>query len=250
MAQYGFGTGILTGIRTDTSGVNTPIQFGAFQGVAVEFGGDQKELYDVHQYPLDTARGKTKITGKAKVAKIYARMYNELFFAQTLSSGATKYAWNESATLGTGAASYTVANAGSTPLVDEGVFHASDLSQLIPVSSAPGSGQYTFVASTGVYTFSTFEASLGILFNYTYHVATGFTISGSNPLMGTTPRFQAVLSMNTRPVGTNQTVLKLFACTSTRLTFPTSIDDYSISDLDFSAYAADNGQVFEWSTAE
>ncbi len=245
--EFGFGTGVLTGLRTDLAGIQVPVQFGAFQGVQVEFGGDTKMLYATGQYPLDTARGKVKISAKAKVANINAQMYNELFFGQTVTPGSTKYKWNEFATLGTGAASYTVTFATSVPLTDQGVFYGRV--QFTPVSSGPSSGQYTFDASSGVYTFGTDSANLPIFFNYTYLSASGYTIDSGNPLMGTTPRFQATLFQQS-PHDTKQIVLILYACVSSRLTFPTSIDDYVIQDLDFDAFEADSGQVFSWSTAE
>jgi len=245
--EFGFGSGVLTGLRTDTAGVNTPVRFGALQDVNVEFTGDIKELFATQQYPIDVARGKTKITGKAKVAEIKAQMYNELFFGETLSSGSLKFAWNESTTLGTGAASYTVSFAGSTPLVDQGVFYVANGNQLTPVSSGPStSGQYAFVPSTGVYSFSTFDASTGVLVNYTYHVSTGFNIGGINPLMGNTPQFQATLMQQFE---NNQVVLVLYKCVSSRLTFPTRIDDYVIQDLDFSAFANAAGNVFSWNSS-
>lgn len=244
--EFGFGSGIMTGLRTDTTGTNTPQRFGALQSVSIEFAGDTKQLFSTYQYPVDSARGKTKITGKAKVAEIKGSMYNELFFGQTLTSGQTKYAFNESTTLGTGAASYTVSNSGSTPLADQGVFFASNGNQLSQVSSAPGSGQYTFVASTGVYAFSTHSAGLGMMFNYTYTVTTGYNISGASLLMGNTPRFQVTLFQQFE---NNQIVLTLYACVSNRLTFPTTIDDYVYQDLDFDAFANSAGQTFNWSTA-
>lgn len=244
--EFGFGTGILTGVRTDTSGTNTPLRFGALQGAAVEFNGDTKELFSTYQYPIDTARGKTKITGKVKVAEIKGSMYNDLFFGQTLAAGQTKYAFNESTTLGTGAASYTVSNSGSTPLTDQGVFFGSNGNQLAAVSSAPGSGQYTFNAATGVYTFSTHSASLGMLFNYTYTVSSGYNISGASLLMGNTPRFQATLFQR---YNNQDIVLTLYACVSSRFTFPTTLDDYTYQDLDFSAFADSAGRTFNFSTA-
>lgn len=244
--EFGFGSGILTGLRTDTSGVNTPIRFGALQNVAIEFSGDTKELHATQQFPIDAARGKTKITGKAKVAEIKGAMYNELFFGQVLTTGQLKYAYNESSTLGTGAASYTVANSASTPLVDQGVFYASSLNQLTAVSSAPIAGQYTFVASTGVYSFAAGDALAAMLFNYTYHVAAGVNISGTNLLMGTTPRFKATLFQQYEG---NQVILVLNQCVSSRLTFPTALDDYVMADLDFSAYQDSSGQVFSWNLA-
>lgn len=243
--EFGFGSGILTGTRTDVNDY-TPIRFGALQDVSVEFNGETKELFSTQQFPIDTARGKTKISGKAKVAQIFGRMYNDLFFGQTLASGQTKYAYNESATLGTGAAVYTVANSASTPLTDQGVFYAVTGNQFIGVATSPGSGQYTFNAATGVYGFSTFDASQGVLFNYLYTVTTGYNIVGGNPLMGTTPRFSCTLFQQYEG---NQAVLQLYACVSNRLSFPTRIDDYTIVDLDFNAYANAAGNVFDWSTA-
>lgn len=243
--EFGFGSGILTGLRTDTTGTRTPQRFGALQDVAVEFSGDTKELFATNQYPIDVARGKVKITGKAKVAEIKGAMYNELFFGETLSTGQLKYAYNESTTLGTGAASYTVSNSGSTPLVDQGVFYATNLNQLSAVSSSPGSGQYSF-SSTGVYAFSTFEASLGVLVNYTYHVSSGVNIAIGNPLMGNTPTFSMTLFQQFEG---NQIVLLLYKCVSNRLSFPTRIDDYVIQDLDFNAFANSAGNVGLWNTA-
>ncbi len=244
--QFGFGTGVLTGLRLDTAGTPSVVNLGAFQGVQIEFGGDTKMLYATGQYPLDTARGKVKISGKAKTANINGRMYNELFFGQTLSGGSTKFKWNELATLGTGAASYTVALV-STPMTDQGVFQGRQ--QYIQVSASPTAGEYTFVASTGVYSFGTISAGLVLKFNYTWTATSGYTITSDNPLMGTTPRFKVVL-FDQMAHDTKQTVLTLFACVSNRLTFPTSIDDYVISDLDFDAFEADDGTVFAWSMNE
>lgn len=243
--EFGFGSGVLTGIRTDIFDL-TPVRFGALQNVDVMFEGEVKELFSFNQFPIDTARGKTKIQGKAKVAEIKARMYNDLFFGQTLSTTTSlRYAFNESTNLGTGAASYTVANAGSTPLTDQGVFYGSNGNQFVAVTGAPGLGQYTFTASTGVYAFSTFDASQGILVNYIYSVATGQSIALGNPLMGNTPRFKATLFQQFEG---NQVVLVLNACVSTRLTFPTRIDDYVIQDLDFSAFADASGNVGSWNS--
>jgi hypothetical protein len=176
-------------------------------------------------------------------------MYNDLFFGQTLSTGSTKYAFNESTTMGTAATAYTVANSGSTPLIDQGVFYATNQSQLDAVSASPGSGQYTFAPATGVYTFSTHTSGLGILVSYTYTMTTGFTVTGQNPLMGETPRFKTTLFQKS-PHSTQQIVLILNACVSNRLTFPTRIDDYTIQDLDFSAFADDSGVPYVWSASE
>lgn len=246
--EFGFGSGILTGVRNDTgvTGPQTPVRFGALQNVSIEFAGDIKELFATQQFPIDTARGKTKIQGKAKVAEIKGQMYNSIFFGQTLATGQTKYAYNESTTLNaTAATSYTVANSASTPLTDQGVFYSSNGNQFNVISSSPGSGQYTFNATTGVYAFSTFDLSVGVQINYTYQVATGYNIAIGNPFMGTTPQFQATLF---QPYEGYQVILTLYKCVSARLTFPTVQDDYVMQDIDFSAFANSAGNVGVWNT--
>lgn len=240
--EFGFGSGILTGTRTDIVG-GAPIRFGALQNVDIEFSGETKELYATNQYPIDTARGKTKVSGKAKVAEIKGHMYNDLFFGLTLNTGSTRYAWNESTTV---ASTYTVANAADPPLTDQGVFYGSNGNQLYPVTTTPTTGQYEFNASTGVYTWAAGDSGQQVLISYTYTSASvGYNIPITNPLMGNTPRFSVTLFQQFE---NNQIVLKLNACVSTRLTFPTRIDDYVLQDLDFGAFADAAGNVGNWST--
>ena len=250
MAEYGFGSGIMTGLRNDVVGVQTPWRLGALQDVTISFAGEQKELFSFNTFPVDSARGKTKIQGKAKFAEIKAQTYNSLFFGQTVTSGQLKFAFNETTTLGTVTPSYTVANSGSTPLTDQGVFYQSNGEQLQAVSSGASSGQYVFVPATGVYTFSTFDISAAISVNYTYAVTTGQTITGANPLMGTTPRFQTTLMQQYETTNglPNQIVLVLPNCVGTMLDFPTRVDDYVIQGFDFVAYAASSGIPFYWYT--
>jgi hypothetical protein len=260
---YEFGSGFLTGVRTDLGGTQTPRPFGTLQDVTIEFSGDIKELYGQLQYPVDTARGKTKISGKAKFAGIKAAMYNDIFFgpvsAQT--TGQLKFARNEAATLPSPALSYTVANASSVPLVDLGVFYASGSlsggvpgAQLTAVATAVPSvsATYHFNPATGVYSF--FSADQGNLFNinYTYKAATGQLLTLSNQPMGNTPTFQATFYQQyagSNPAPISQVVLVLNQCTSQRLTYPTRIDDYVIPEMDFSAFADGSGNIGTLSVA-
>jgi hypothetical protein len=245
--EFGFGAGFLTGVRNDSgaSSPATPRRFGALQDVTIEFSGDIKELFASQQFPIDVARGKTKITGKAKSAEIKGSEFNDIFFGQTLATGSLKYAYNESVASQTGAFSYTVANSGSTPLTDQGVFYVSNGNQLDAVSSGPAAGQYTWNAATGVYGFSAADANSSFFVDYLYHVSTGRSIAIGNPFMGTTPQFQATFFQQFEG---NQVVLVLNKCVSTRLTFPTRIDDYVIEEIDFSAFADNAGNVGSWNS--
>ena len=253
MSVFQFGSGVLTGTRTDLAGVQTPRRFGVLQDVSIDFAGDVKMLFGTNQYPVDTARGKTKIDGKAKFAALQASGYNDLFFGQTLATGQSKYAYNERTTLATttAAISYTVANSASTPLVDQGVFYGGTGTtagvQLTASSTASGSAVYAFNGSTGVYSFAGADSAAAVLVNYKYQVSTGFNIAINQQFMGTTPRFG--LTLFQRFEGTDM-VLDLFSATSSKLTYPTRIDDYVVSEMDFSAFANAADEVGIWNLAQ
>jgi len=391
--QYGFGSGVLYGIRNDISN-GTPTRFGTLQDVSIDFNGEIKELYGQQQYPVDTARGKTKIQGKAKFAQISGPEFNNLFFGATQTTGQKLSAFNEvqtvsattAQTISTAAAAISGANqitlatvaglydgmvtSGSTSIpagatitainaatsivtlsaaltgailintpltfsplslsssaantsgsptltftsttgvaagqiitsaaagfptgtvtvlsvtgtavtmsanstaaiasgssfsfanppsatpanggagvfdLDLGVLYAATGLPFTLVSGTPVlQGTYSVNLSTGVYSFSPNDQDVGVLLNYTYTVATGYKITSANLLMGSTPRFEAVF---TQTYNGNNLTLKLFACVSSKLTLPTKIDDYTINELDFMAYANAAGNVFELSTS-
>lgn len=106
--QFGFGSGILYGTRNDIAG-GSPVRFGALQDVSIDFDGEIKELYGQNQYALDAARGKTKITGKAKFAQISAAIFTNMFFGTSASAGQSLSAYNEPVTVGTSTTSTTSA---------------------------------------------------------------------------------------------------------------------------------------------
>ena len=310
--QFGFGAGLMYGIRTDLAG-QTPIRFGAMQDISIEFNGELKELYAQSQFAIDAARGKVKIMGKAKMAQISAVAFNTIFFGGTLNDGQTLSAYNEPAT--TPAAYTTVATSagsiiGATVLTFASVPGPVAAGQLVNDSTAPGAvapgtlvvsktgttvtidkpligavttadsinfytpvvpaNQATFSADLGVYYgasgtplsyttgaptlagtyteiggkyfFSNQDDAVNVLINYIYTVTTGYTLIAGNPFMGTTPKFMGVFSSTYEA---NSIVMQLYACVSTKLTMPTKIDDYTIPELDFSAYQNAAGQTVD-----
>jgi hypothetical protein len=251
MSMYAFGAGVLTGIRNDVSGVQTPRRFGTLQDVSLEFMGEIKELWGSLQLPEDVARGKVKVQGKAKLAKIQGRFFNDIFFGQTLVNGsALQFSTppGESFTPGTGSVTYTVANSTKTPMTDQGVFYNSGQGiQLDAVASNPGSAQYAFNAATGVYTFASADIAAGMLVNYTFTATSGFSLALGNPFMGTTPRFATTLMQVFEGL---QMVIVLNNCVANRLALPTRIDDYEILDMDFSAFASANGSLGSLNVAQ
>lgn len=244
MPQYNFGTGNL--YATPVGG-GAPVAFGALQDVSLDISGDTKMLYGQSAFPLDTARGKVKIDGKASTGQVSLALYNSLFFGGTITPGQNLQAFNEAAAVPASAPyQVTVANA-ATFKTDLGVFFVNTGARLTQVASAPATGQYT-VSNAGVYTFAAADTGKGVVVNYTYGSAsTGQTLTVSNPLMGSIPTFQLILSGASKG---KSNIITLLACTSSKLSLPFKQDDYQITEIDFSAQDNGAGQVLTWSTTE
>jgi hypothetical protein len=242
--QFGFGSGVMFAVRKDVANA-TPVRFGAMQNVSIDFSGDTKMLYSQAQYPIDVARGKVKISGKAQIAQISAAIFNTIFFGGTLAAGQTLISYNESITIATVVAA---ANAGAAFVDDLGPqFQAqtngSNSGPLTLVASSPAAGQYS--VSNGTYTFASGDAAKLAYLNYSYTVTTGMTVTGGNPFMGNTPYFTAEFSDTFE--GGNIT-LKLYRCVGTSISLPTKIDDFYVSDFAFDAFADASNNTFLFTT--
>ena len=236
MPQYSFGTGQLFNMPV---GGGAPLRVGALQDVSVDFSSDTKMLYGQNQFPLDVARGKTKIEGKAGTGEINASLWNNLFFGQTLSTGQKKQIFNEAATVPGTPFEVTVAQA-ATFFMDLGVYDQTTGTPYTQVAATPDSGEYA-VSAAGVYTFNTADTGADLFFNYLYtDAATGTTIAIANLLMGNTPKFQMVLSQE---YDNKFLTMVLYSCVSEKLSMPLKQDDYQIPEIDFSAQANDAGNI-------
>ena len=103
-----------------------------FRTTRIDFSFEVKELYSQLGYPIDIARGKGKITGKAKVARVFANLYADIFFGETVDDTTEdNVSENEIHTLA--ASTLTVTNA-STFVADLGVYY-----------DAPGNFRFQFV---------------------------------------------------------------------------------------------------------
>lgn len=275
--QQGFGAGIMWGTpATDATGTAittpTPVLFGILQDVGVDISFDVKELYGQNQFPFAVGRGKGKLTCKAKAAQIFGVLYNSLFFGQTMSNGYFQDVYTNTALAIPAGFSITVSsvvadashlqipNSGVTgSAVDLGVIDAATALPFTRMANGTSqasltTGQYTFTVATGVYTFATTDAVGGgtpksVYINYQY-TATGtvpkYSTVSSLP-MGYAPTFECDLMV---PYSGKQLTLDLFTCVATKLTIPTKLDDFTIPEFDFSAFANAAGQVMKWGTSE
>lgn len=241
--MFAFGSGALVGFRTDTTN-NTPINFGLIQECTLDWSFDTKEGYGQYQHPVVLARGKAKVTAKAKALKVSGLAFGTLFFGVTPAAGQVATSFAEQGTVTAGAV--TVANS-ATFVDDLGVVKQSNGIPFTKVASTPAAGQYS--VSAGVYSFNTGDNSTVVLITYTYNITgSGQKIVLTNQLLGLTPTFQANLYTTFQ---SNPVTLKLPNCVATKLGFPTKLDDYTIPEFDFSIYAdPSTGTIGTWSFAE
>lgn len=239
MSQYVFGTGQL--FATPVGG-GAPLRFGALQDVSVDFNGDIKQLFGQYQFALDVARGKTKIEWKAGSGNVDAEAFNQIFFDQELTTGdQLVQVFNEAASVPASPGPYTVTvTQGANFVMDLGVFYASSGLPLKQVAAAPTVGQYT-VSAAGVYTFHEDDAEVAMLFNYLWEDASnGGSLDIGNSLMGSTPKFQLVLSQT---YDAKQFTLVLYSCVAEKLSLPLKQDDYLIAELSGQAFADSANRV-------
>lgn len=232
MSQYVFGTGQLFAMPV---GGGAPLRFGALQDVSVDFNGDIKQLFGQYQFALDVARGKTKIEWKASSGNIDATAFNQIFFNQTVETGdQLKQVINETGTVPAMAAYTVTVTNGADFVMDLGVYLASTGAPLKQVAAAPATGQYT-VSAAGLYTFNVAQAGAAVLINYLWEdTATGGSLEIGNSLMGSTPKFQLVLS---QIYDAKQFTLILYSCVAEKLSLPLKQDDYLIAELSGQAFA-------------
>ena len=246
--QLIFGIGALWGTRSDIPGVG-PDQFAVLQDNSIDFSFEVKELYSQLGYPIDIARGKGKVTGKAKVARVFANLYADIFFGETVATSEDNVSENENHTLATN--SVAVTNATSF-VADLGVYYnAQGNLRFQFVTGAPAAaGQYT-TGVDGHYTFFTGDIGQSVSISYVYTDTSGKTITINNHFMGYTPTFVGTFYQQRNTQGsTGQLTLRLNECVSSHLSIPSRIDDYAIQDFDFQAFSNFNNQIGTISTSE
>lgn len=256
MAMYSFGVGTMfTTPKTDAYGAvianPSPVECGVLQDNSVDISFDLKELFGRQQFAVDSARGKGKITGKAKVARYNGLLINSMVFGQSMTTGVVQTQVSSVTPTIVPSAPSTVLitppNSG-TYINNLGVTDAYAV-PLTRVASNPTTGQYAVDEATGTYTFATADIGKPVFINYRYSATVAGAKSGTvmNLDMGEVPTFE--LDLHTVYHGKILS-LHLFSCTSSKFSFSGKQDDYNIPEFEFSARADALGRVFSWSISE
>jgi hypothetical protein len=236
LTQLGsFGSGIL--YATPAGATGTPIQFGALQDVSADLSRTVKSLYGQGQQALAIGAAQLKATGKAKMGFINAKVYSDLFYGVATSTGTVHLAANEAGTV-PAVTTYTITVANSaTWSKDLGVTYAGG-AVFTKVASSPTVGQYSVAA--GVYTFAAADASASVLISYEYTDATnGTTLSVGSVLQGVQPIITIDLYRGYNGTGERH---RFWACVASKLSIPTKMADFGISELDFEAFVDASGR--------
>lgn len=249
--QLAFGSGLIWGTPlTDANGntiaVPTPIYLGVLQDCSVNIDADTKQLYGQQQFAVDIARGKAKISVKAKAAQILARAVNGLFLGQTQTTGSTKV-FNDLAGTVIPATPFTI-----TPTPPAGGTYASDLGvrdqfgvPYVRVATGPTAGQYSL--SAGVYTFAAADTGKRVFISYRYTLTTGQTLTSNNLLMGAIPTFVCDLAIDYQG---RQTYFNFPQAVCGKFMVGTKQDDYTIPEYEMECFANGAGLAYTMSTAE
>jgi hypothetical protein len=237
-----FGSGAAFGVPTtgNLAPNPTPQQFLSLQDVSLEISGKNVSLMGQNQFPDDVAPGDKKVTGKASFGQFNIDIFNQLFFADTVTTGTIATSYKEPAVV-PATSPYTVSVAQATTFSkDLGVFYASSGVPFQRVTTTPTQGQYN--VSAGVYTFAAADEGAAVIISYNYTASTGRTLTVHNQLQGYGPVFELFLYL---PYSGNNG-MHLYACRSNKLGMPLKRDGYQIIDFEFEAFANAAGQVYDF----
>ena len=253
--MYSFGAGLLWGTpKLDSVGATianpTPLLFGTLQDVSLDISRELKMLHGQNQFPVAVGAGKGKISGKAKVANIFAQFWNTVFFGQTLSSGLVGINYETAGTLiPTTPFQVTIAPPNSGTFTDDlGVIDANG-KPMARVPSGATTGQYSVNTTTGVYTFATADVGLRVYINYKYTA----TVTGAqkqtvvNQPMGYAPVFKVDLLMAYQG---KQLTVSLPNAIGGKMGLATKLDDFMVPEFEFEAFADGAGNVLTMSMSE
>ncbi len=249
-----FGSGYLLASPQTTSGNPapnpTPLQVGIIQNIKFTLGAEIKSLFGQAQWPVDSAIGKRSIKGSFEFAQISNILLSQLFTGDTVTTGSVQTALGEAHTIPPTSGPYTitVTNASDTPLTDYGVVYAATGIPLENVGggSLTAAGQYKVNLSSGVYTFDAADQDVAVLISYGYTLTAGTTLSAANHPMGYGP----VLALDVwfaYENGNNGLAGIGFYFPNVRLgkiDATTKIDDYTMYQTDFEAFAGAAGVPF------
>ena len=248
-----FGSGTIWGTPVsdafgNASAIPTPFQLGILQDVSFDASFEEKLLYGKKSFAVDSGRGKGKVGIKAKAANINILPYSAVFFGQLPTTGLI--GCYEDAIGQAIPANGTVALVlpqGVTFFANLGVRSDAVGTPFIRVAANPTTGQYT-TDGNGNYVFAVADQAKNIYIDYQFfNAAVGQTLAVKNLSMGLSPTFRLDFSMVRNGKVLTFSFPKVM---SSKLGMSSKQEDFMIPELDMSAIADDNDNLWTWSSSE
>lgn len=241
--QFGAGIIFATPEAGDLPVNPTPQQVGIIQDISLDISGDIKSLFGQYQFPVDSAVGKREIKGTFNFAQITNQFLNQLFFADTITTGVIATVYQEPHTIPTTPFEVTVTESAMW-VVDQGVINTTTgVGMTLIASGTPATGEYKVAA--GVYTFATADSGTGVLISYGYtDAADGTTLVTSNHEMGYGPVLNITIPFFYEGMG--KFAINLPNCRVGKISLKTKVDDYMTISTDFSAFSGAGQNPINW----
>jgi hypothetical protein len=257
--MFGFGAGRA---RIVPSG-GTPYELGVVQSASVEFKVDLKELRGPYRYPQAVADGKGTCSGKVAFANLWPPTLSEILAGSAPTGQGGYYAAvNETHTIGPQSSTY-----GTTTLTNGSTFVSNSEVVIVTVAGVPyfytrvllniATAQATAVnplagayviTNAGVMTFALADVGNVTTVTYLYTPASNASSSFTMSQLGlnTAPTFQLTLigiGKNVYSNAAQQYIIVLNSVLAPSLKLDFKLDDFTMIDLDFSAFVDQTGNL-------
>lgn len=216
----------------------TPARAFVPQSQSIDFKRKVESLFGEKQLAVAVGAGEMEVTGKVEYAKTNARMFSDIMFGDTGTTGSFLEADGEAATVpAVTTFVITVANATNYQF-DLGVVNADTGVVYTRVAAgAEAAGASYSVATSGAnkgkYTFAAGDANANVKISYVYSSSTaGETVSMANQLQGQVGSFQAV---HVLPWGTEQDMFVFNNCIASSSGLSAKKSGFGTRTLDYTA---------------
>lgn len=191
---FGAGRMFMTGNYTNP----TPARAFVPQSQSIDFKRKVESLFGENQLAVEVGAGEMEVTGKVEFGKSNARIFADILFGTTGTTGSYLEADKETGTV-PGSSTYVITVANATNfLFDLGVINvATGVIMTCVASGSEVAGVSYSVATSGgnkgKYTFASGDANANVLISYGYSSSSvGETVSLTNKLQGKIGGFTAV----------------------------------------------------------
>lgn len=223
----------------------TPVRSLVPQSQSIDMKRKVESLFGERQLAVAVGAGEMEITGKVEFGKTNARIFSDIMFGVSQSTGSYLQADKEAGTV-PGSSTYVITVANATNFqFDLGVINAATgvIYTRVASGSEVAGASYSVVESgvnKGKYTFALGDANGNMLISYVYSSSSiGSTVAISNQQQGLTGLFQAV---HVLPWGAQQDMIVFNNCLAASTSISAKKSGFGMTSFDYQA-SADNNDV-------